>query len=37
MAMDNDIEVKDDKGNMQILRMYTIMALKNAGLITPAE
>jgi hypothetical protein len=37
MAMENDVEVKDDKGNMQILRMYTIMALKNAGLITPAE
>jgi hypothetical protein len=37
MAMDNDVEVKDDKGNMQILRMYTIMALKNAGIISPAE
>jgi len=33
MALDNDVEVKDDKGNEQILRMYTIMALKKAGLL----
>jgi hypothetical protein len=33
MAIDNDVEVRDDKGDMRILRMYTIMALKEAGLI----
>lgn len=33
MALDNDIEVKDDKGDSRILRMYTIMALRNAGLL----
>jgi len=33
MAIANDIEVKDDKGDMRILRMYTIMALRNAGII----
>lgn len=33
MAIDNDIEVRDDKGDMRILRMYTIMALKDAGLL----
>lgn len=33
MAMDNEIEVKDDKGDMRILRMYTIMALKEAGIL----
>ena len=33
MALDNDVEVKDDKGNERILRMYTIMALRNAGII----
>lgn len=33
MALDNDIEVQDAKGNMRILRMYTIMALRDAGLI----
>ena len=34
MAIENDIEVRDDKGDMRILRMYTIMALKTAGLIS---
>lgn len=34
MAMDNDVEVKDDKGDMRILRMYTIMALKEAGVLS---
>lgn len=33
MAIENDVEVKDDKGDAKILRMYTIMALKNAGLL----
>lgn len=33
MALDNDIEVPDDKGDMRICRMYTIIALRNAGLI----
>lgn len=33
MALDNDIEVPDDKGDNKILRMYTIMALRKAGLI----
>jgi hypothetical protein len=33
MAIDNDIEVRDDKGDLRILRMYTIMALKEAGLL----
>lgn len=33
MALDNDIEVPDDKGDMRICRMYTIMALRKAGLI----
>lgn len=34
MALDNDIEVPDDKGDHRILRMYTIMALRKAGLIS---
>ena len=34
MAMDSDVEVKDDKGDMRILRMYTIMALKQAGVLS---
>ena len=33
MALENDIEVPDDKGDNRILRMYTIMALRKAGLI----
>jgi hypothetical protein len=33
MAIDNDVEVKDDKGDVRILRMYTIMALKAAGVL----
>lgn len=33
MAIDNDVEVRDDKGDMRILRMYTIMALKDAGIL----
>lgn len=33
MAMDNDIEVRDAKGDERIERMYTIMALKSAGLL----
>lgn len=33
MALDNDIEVPDDKGDMRICRMYTIMALRKAGLL----
>jgi len=33
MALENDIEVPEAKGNTNILRMYTIMALKKAGLM----
>lgn len=33
MAIDNNVEVRDDKGNERILRMYTIMALREAGLL----
>jgi hypothetical protein len=33
MALDEDIEVPDDKGDQRILRMYTIMALRKAGII----
>lgn len=33
MALDNDVEVPDDKGDSRILRMYTIMALRKAGII----
>lgn len=33
MALDNDITVRDDKGDERILRMYTIMALREAGLL----
>lgn len=33
MALDNDVEVSDDKGDARILRMYTIMALRKAGII----
>jgi hypothetical protein len=33
MALDNDVEVPDDKGDQRILRMYTIMALRKAGII----
>lgn len=31
IALDNDVEVPDDKGDARILRMYTIMALRKAG------
>lgn len=34
MAMDADVEVRDDKGDMRILRMYTIMALKEAKILS---
>lgn len=34
MAIDNNVEVRDDKGNERILRMYTIIALREAGLIS---
>jgi hypothetical protein len=33
MALEHDVEVPDDKGDMRICRMYTIMALKKAGLL----
>lgn len=33
LALENDVEVKDDKGDPRILRMYTIMALRNAGVL----
>lgn len=34
LALDNNVEVKEAKGNDErILRMYTIMALRNAGVI----
>lgn len=33
MALENDVEVPDDKGDMKICRMYTIMALRKAGII----
>ena len=33
MALENDVEVKDSKGNLRILRMYCIMALREAGII----
>ncbi|WCS68434.1 hypothetical protein Goe16_02100 [Bacillus phage vB_BsuM-Goe16] len=33
MALENNVEVRDDKGNDRILRMYTIMALREAGLL----
>lgn len=33
MALDNDVIVKDDKGDPRILRMYTIVALKEAGIL----
>ena len=33
MAMDNDVAVPDDKGDLRICRMYTIMALRKAGVI----
>ncbi|WCS68656.1 hypothetical protein Goe19_02080 [Bacillus phage vB_BsuM-Goe19] len=33
MAIDNNVEVRDDKGNERILRMYTIIALREAGLL----
>lgn len=34
MALDNDIEVKDAKGDSRIERMYTIMALREAGIVS---
>ena len=33
MTMDNDLEVKDAKGDLRILRMYCIMALRDAKLL----
>lgn len=33
MAMDNDVEVKDAKGDARIERMYLIMALRSANII----
>jgi hypothetical protein len=33
MAIDNDIVVKDDRGNPAILRMYCIMALRENGIL----
>lgn len=33
MALDNDVEVKDAKGNLKILRMYCIMALRDAKVL----
>jgi hypothetical protein len=33
MCMENDVEIKDAKGDMRILRMYTVMALKEAGIL----
>lgn len=33
MALENDVEVKDAKGDNRILRMYAIVALRNAGVI----
>lgn len=33
MALENDIEVKDAKGDQRILRMYLIMALRNAEVL----
>lgn len=33
MALDNDVEVRDGKGDMRIQRMYCIVALRNAGVI----
>lgn len=33
MALDNDIEVDEKSGDLRILRMKTIMALRNAGII----
>lgn len=33
MALENDLEVAEAKGDPRILRMYTIMALKKAGIL----
>jgi len=33
MCADNDLDIKDDKGDMRILRMYSIMTLKKAGVL----
>lgn len=33
MALDNDVEVADHKDDMRILRMYTIVALRKAGIL----
>jgi hypothetical protein len=33
MALENDVEVDERSGDMRILRMKTIMALRNAGII----
>lgn len=34
MALDNDVEVRDAKGDPRIERMYTIMALREAGIVS---
>jgi hypothetical protein len=33
MCAEHDVAVKDDKGDMRILRMYCIVALREAGVI----
>lgn len=33
MCMENDVMLKDDKGDARILRMYCIMGLREAGVI----
>lgn len=33
MCLENDVELQDAKGNLKILRMYAIMALRKAGII----
>lgn len=33
LALEHDITVRDDKGDERILRMYTIMALREAGIL----
>lgn len=33
MCMENDLSLRDDKGDVRILRMYCIMALREAGVI----
>lgn len=33
MCMENDLVLRDDKGDARILRMYSVMALKEAGVL----